>query len=223
MARWRKGITNYERRIKLFNYELRITPAGRWRNKLVKGDGWGELLENKWGIIWSREILCLSLHVDFYFFYMSFVREIIFQNNHGRFGDKVYRVINGRTFSSKYPVYVKGRKRSEKQVENNVIFGDAVNYAKRVNIDPTLRVKYERRRKALQNAWNLAIQDYMLRHLAKKYGPIDTSGWEELRRRGATLSDWEPERGIEMPVVIEETVSEEDGICRVAELVNPGG
>jgi len=114
---------------------------------------------------------------------MAFVTDIIFLNTHGKFGDKIYRVIHGRTVSSRYPVYKKGRKRSEKQEANNVTFSDATIYAKRVIIDPTLRCKYELRVKGLQNAWNLAIQDYMLRHRVKKIKGIDTSGYEELRRR----------------------------------------
>jgi hypothetical protein len=127
---------------------------------------------------------------------MAFVTDIIFLNTHGRFEDKIYRVIHGRTVSSRYPVYKKGRKRSEKQVANNVTFGDATIYAKRVIIDPTLRCKYELRVKGLQNAWNLAIQDYMLRHRVKKIKGIDTSGYEELRRRGVNLSTWESEKEI---------------------------
>jgi hypothetical protein len=128
---------------------------------------------------------------------MAFVTDIIFINTHGRFEDKVYRVIHGRTVSSRYPDYKKGRKRSEKQVANNVTFGDATIYAKRVIIDPTLRCKYELRVKGLQNAWNLAIKDYMLRHRVKKIKGIDTSGYEELRRRGVNLSTWES--GKEIP------------------------
>jgi 3-phenylpropionate/cinnamic acid dioxygenase small subunit len=125
---------------------------------------------------------------------MAFVTDIIFLNTHGRFKDKVYRVINGRTVSSRYPVYEKGRKRSEKQVANNVTFGDAAIYAKRVIIDPTLRYKYEERVKGLQNAWNLAIKDYMLRHRVKKIKGIDTSGYEELIRRSVNLSTWERDK-----------------------------
>jgi hypothetical protein len=127
---------------------------------------------------------------------MAFVTDIIFLNTHGRFEDKIYRVIHGRTVSSRYPVYKKGRKRSEKQDANNVTFGDATIYAKRVIIDPTLRCKYELRVKGLQNAWNLAIQDYMLRHRVKKIKGIDTSGYEELRRRSVNLSTWETDKEI---------------------------
>jgi hypothetical protein len=50
--------------------------------------------------------------------------------------------------------------------------------------------------KGLQNAWNLAIQDYMLRHRVKKIKGIDTSGYEELRRRGVNLSTWETEKDV---------------------------
>jgi hypothetical protein len=127
---------------------------------------------------------------------MAFVTDIIFLNTHGKFEDKIYRVIHGRTVSSRYPDYKKGRKRSEKQVANNVTFADATIYAKRVMIDPTLRCKYELRVKGLQNVWNLAIQDYMLRHRLKKIKGIDTSGFEELSRRGVNLSTWETEREI---------------------------
>jgi hypothetical protein len=127
---------------------------------------------------------------------MAFVTDIIFLNTHGRFEDKIYRVIHGRTVSSRYPVYLKGRKRSEKQVAINVTFADATIYAKKVIIDPTLRCKYELRMKGLQNAWNLAIRDYMLRHRVKKIKGIDTSGYEELRRRGVNLATWESEKEI---------------------------
>jgi len=127
---------------------------------------------------------------------MAFVTDIIFLNTHGKFGDKIYRVIHGRTVSSRYPVYKKGRKRSKKQIANNVTFGDATIYAKRVIIDPTLRCKYELRVKGLQNAWNLAIRDYMLRHRVKKIKGIDTSGYEELRRRSVNLTTWESEKEI---------------------------
>ena len=125
---------------------------------------------------------------------MAFVTDIIFLNSHGRFKDKVYRVINGRTVSSRYPVYKKDRKRSEKQVANNVTFADATIYAKKVIIDPTLRSKYQLRVKGLQNAWNLAIQDYMLRHKVKKIKGLDTGGYEELRRRGVNFTTWESEK-----------------------------
>jgi len=66
--------------------------------------------------------------------------------------------------SSRYPVYRKTGRGSKKQVANNLTFSDATIYAKKVLIDPTLRCKYELRVKGLQNAWNLAIRDYMLRH-----------------------------------------------------------
>ncbi|MGA3013144.1 MAG: hypothetical protein ABSD71_03805 [Bacteroidales bacterium] len=145
------------------------------------------------GIKGFRAYLCV-LNQDPY--KMAFVTDIIFLNTHGKFEDKIYRVIHGRTVSSRYPVYKKGRKRSEKQVANNVTFGDATIYAKRVMIDPTLRCKYELRVKGLQNAWNLAIRDYMLRHRVKKIKGIDTSGYEELRRRSVNFSTWEMEKEI---------------------------
>ena len=154
---------------------------------------------------------------------MAFVTDIIFLNTHGRFKDKIYRVIHGRTVSSRYPVYKKGGKKSEKQVANNVTFADATIYAKRVIIDPTLRCKYELRVKGLQNVWNLAIQDYMLRHRVKKIKGIDTSGYEELSRRGVNLSTWEVE--MEIPAT---GVNNEDPTNKVESLVTaevpfPGG
>jgi hypothetical protein len=154
---------------------------------------------------------------------MAFVTDIIFLNTHGRFKDKVYRVINGRTVSSRYPVNKKGRKRSEKQVANNVIFADATIYAKRVIIDPTLRCKYELRVKGLQNAWNLAIQDYMLRHRAKKIKGIDTSGYKELSRRGVNLSTWETEKGESKPLLSIEEPSQSVISLLAAEVPFPGG
>ena len=154
---------------------------------------------------------------------MAFVTDIIFLNTHGRFEDKIYRVIHGRTVSSRYPVYKKGRKRSEKQVANNVTFGDATIYAKRVIIDPTLRCKYELRVKGLQNAWNLAIRDYMLRHRVKKIKGIDTSGYEELSRRGVNFSTWESEKEIPATRSLNEGLTKKVESVVTAEVLYRGG
>ena len=154
---------------------------------------------------------------------MAFVTDIIFVNTHGRFKDKIYRVIHGRTVSSRYPVYKKGRKRSEKQVAVNVTFADATIYAKRVMIDPTLRCKYEERVKGLQNAWNLAIRDYMLRHRVKKIKGVDTSGYEELRRRSVNLSTWESEKEIPATGLLNEAPTHKVESLVTAEVPFPGG
>ena len=155
--------------------------------------------------------------------YMSLVREIVFQNNQGRLGDRVYRVINGRTFSSRYPVYKKGRKRSKKQCDNNAKFRDATVYAKRVMIDPTLRRKYEVRAKALQNAWNLAIQDYMLRHRDKRVKGVDTSEWEELLRSETNFNVEEMQRVEGYNSLIDNVFKSFDECMVTSELHNPGG
>ena len=154
---------------------------------------------------------------------MALVTDIIFQNNRGRFGDKVYRVINGRTFSSRYPVYRKGRKRSQKQCDNNARFRDATIYAKRVMIDPTLRWKYEVRVKALQNAWNLAIQDYMLRHRDKKVKGVDTSEWEELLRSETNFRDEEMQRVEVYNSLIDNVSKSSEESMVISELHYPGG
>jgi len=60
-----------------------------------------------------------------------------------------------------------------------VRFKDATDYAKKVLANPELKAKYQKKVKGLQNAWNLAISDFMLQSKREK---IDTSGYEVLKR-----------------------------------------
>ena len=50
---------------------------------------------------------------------------------------------------------------------------------KKVMANPELKAKYQKKVKGPQNAWNLAISDFMLQSKREK---IDTSGYEALRR-----------------------------------------
>jgi hypothetical protein len=104
--------------------------------------------------------------------------DILFRKQHGRFDKWIYRVVRGHTIRSRYPDY-SGMKRTEKQMANQVRFKDATDYAKKVLANPELKAKYQKKVKGLQNAWNLAISDFMLQSKREK---IDTSGYEALKR-----------------------------------------
>jgi len=104
--------------------------------------------------------------------------DILFRKQHGRFDKWIYRVVRGHTIRSRYPDY-SHIIRSERQVANQVRFRDATDYAKKVLANPELKAKYQKKVKGLQNAWNLAISDFMLQSKREK---IDTSGYEALKR-----------------------------------------
>jgi hypothetical protein len=104
--------------------------------------------------------------------------DVLFSNQHGRFDKWIYRVVRGHTIRSRYPDYSHIIK-SERQLANQVRFKDATDYAKKVLANPELKAKYQKKVKGLQNAWNLAISDFMLQSKREK---IDTSGYEALKR-----------------------------------------
>jgi len=90
----------------------------------------------------------------------------------------IYRVVKGHTIRSRYPDY-SNMIRSERQLANQGRFKDATDYAKKVLANPELKAKYQKKVTGLQNAWNLAISDFMLQSKREK---IDTSGYEALKR-----------------------------------------
>jgi hypothetical protein len=104
--------------------------------------------------------------------------DVIFRKQHGRFDKWIYRVVKGHTVRSRYPDY-SNMIRSERQLANQVRFKDATDYAKKVLANPELKAKYQKKVTGLQNAWNLAISDFMLQSKREK---TDTSGYEALRR-----------------------------------------
>ena len=104
--------------------------------------------------------------------------DVIFRNQHGRFDKWIYRVVKGHTVRSRYPDY-SNMIRSERQLANQVRFRDATDYAKKVLANPELKAKYQKKVTGLQNAWNLAISDFMLQSKREK---TDTSGYEALGR-----------------------------------------
>jgi len=104
--------------------------------------------------------------------------DVIWKNQHGRFDQWIFRVVGGHTVRSRYPDY-SNKKWTQKQVASQVRFKDATNYAKMVLADPKLKAKYQKRVTGLQNAWNLAIGDYMRR---SKREDIDMSGYNAPRR-----------------------------------------
>jgi hypothetical protein len=104
--------------------------------------------------------------------------DVLFSNQHGRFDKWIYRVVRGHTIKSRYPDYSHIIK-SERQLANQVRFKDATDYAKKVLANPELKAKYQKKLKGLQNAWNLAISDFMLQSKREK---IDTSDYQALKR-----------------------------------------
>jgi hypothetical protein len=110
--------------------------------------------------------------------------DVLFRNQHGRFDKWIYRVVRGHTIRSRYPDYSR-MKWSDKQAACRVRFKDATDYAKKVLANPELKAKYQQKVKGPQNAWNLAISDFMLQSKREK---IDTSGYEALKRDLFTIS-----------------------------------
>ena len=104
--------------------------------------------------------------------------DVIWKNQHGRFDQWIFRVVGGHTVRSRYPDY-SNMKWTDKQAASRVRFKDATDYAKMVLADPKLKAKYQKRVTGLQNAWNLAIGDFMRR---SKREEIDTSGYDAPRR-----------------------------------------
>ncbi len=113
------------------------------------------------------------------YYFMAIVDDdVICRNQHGRFDKWIFRVVGGHTVRSRYPDY-SSAKWSDKQTFCRVRFKDATDYAKKVMANPELKAKYQKKVRGLQNAWNLAIGDFMLK--SKREG-IDTSGYEALKR-----------------------------------------
>ncbi len=103
---------------------------------------------------------------------------VLWKNQHGRFDKWIFRVVGGHTVRSRYPDY-SDKQWTQKQVASQVKFKDATDYAKMVMANPKLKAKYQKRVIGLQNAWNLAIGDFMRRSRREE---VDTSGYEVLRR-----------------------------------------
>ncbi len=110
--------------------------------------------------------------------------DVIWRKQHGRFDKWIYRVVGDHTIRSRYPDY-SNAEWSQKQEACRVRFKDATDYAKKFLANPKLKAKYQKRVKGLQNAWNLAVGDFMLKSKREK---IDTSGYKALKRELFNIS-----------------------------------
>ena len=114
-------------------------------------------------------------------------RDIILSQYSGRFGDKILRHVGKHTILSRCHDYSNARW-SIKQVDNRVRFSDATKYATKVLKDPRMRAIYKKRAQGLQNAWNVAISDFLLN---RRIDETDTSGYEALKKDLMRVSAWE--------------------------------
>ena len=103
---------------------------------------------------------------------------IIMKFQRGRYGDQVYRHCGDHTVVSRYPDY-SNMKWTDKQAASRVRFKDATDYGKKVLAIPKLKARYKKKAKPGQNAWNLAIADFMLQSKKEK---IDTTSYEVLKK-----------------------------------------
>jgi len=93
----------------------------------------------------------------------------------GKLGKQVvFRLWSGATILAKAPVVNQSRMKSEGRIKAMLRFKEAVGYAKKAMSDPELKQIYNSRRKARQNAYAKAIQDF---YEAPDIGKIDLSNW----------------------------------------------
>ncbi|MGA3013157.1 MAG: hypothetical protein ABSD71_03870 [Bacteroidales bacterium] len=86
---------------------------------------------------------------------------ILLKYRHGKLGNEIYRVVNGKTVVSKAPDYSK-IKWSQAQKENRTLLAKASAYAREAIKDPEKCAFYEKKKKSNQNAFNVAVAEFML-------------------------------------------------------------
>ncbi len=98
---------------------------------------------------------------------MAWVKENVLMRGHaGRIGtDVVFKIINGETFSGKYPDRTKV-KYSKEQLKVKKIFAEAAKFASDIVNDPVKRRAYKR--KDLTSVYHSALADFMAASRPKK-------------------------------------------------------
>jgi predicted HTH transcriptional regulator len=98
---------------------------------------------------------------------MAWVKENVLMRGHaGRIGtDVVFKIINGKTFSGKYPDKRKG-KYSKEQLKVKKIFKAAAKFASDIVNDPAKRAAYKR--KGRTSVYHSALADFMAASRPKK-------------------------------------------------------
>ncbi len=91
---------------------------------------------------------------------MAWVKDNVLMRGHaGRIGtDVVFKIINGKTFSGKYPDKRKG-KYSKEQLKVKKIFKAAAKFASDIVNDPAKRAAYKR--KGRRSVYHTALADFM--------------------------------------------------------------
>lgn len=98
---------------------------------------------------------------------MAWVKDNVLMRGHaGRIGtDVVFKIINGKTFSGKYPDRTKV-KYSKEQLKVKKIFADAAKFASDIVNDPTKRAAYKREGRI--SVYHSALADFMAANSPEK-------------------------------------------------------
>jgi hypothetical protein len=112
---------------------------------------------------------------------MALVKNVLLQGIRGKLGDKVYRVMRGKTFVQAAPVYNKNRTPSRKELEIRARFTNAIAFARKAMVTWKLREHYEKAKKANRGmtAFGLAVRNAMENPVVLH---IDTRGYTGLPR-----------------------------------------
>jgi hypothetical protein len=86
---------------------------------------------------------------------------IILKYRRGKVGKEIYRVVKGKTVLSKAPDYSK-IKWSDAQKQNRIQMAQASAYAREAIKDPEKLAFYLKKKKPNQNAFNVAVAEFML-------------------------------------------------------------
>ena len=101
-------------------------------------------------------------------------QNVITAGIYGRIGNLIFRRWNNKSVVSAAPNYSK-RKWSKAQTDNRMRFRDAMAFAKEAMKDPVKRAYYRKKAKQMQTAWNVAVQEYMMK---PEINDIDISGYK---------------------------------------------
>jgi hypothetical protein len=110
---------------------------------------------------------------------MALVKNVLLQGIRGKVGDKVYRVLRGKTFVQAAPVYNKNRIPSQNQLATRARFSKAIAIARKVMVTREFRVIYEQEKKVNRGVtiFGLAVRNAMENPVVLH---IDTRGYNGL-------------------------------------------
>jgi hypothetical protein len=110
---------------------------------------------------------------------MALVKNVLLQGIRGKLGDKVYRVMRGKTFVQAAPVYNKNRIPSQNELAARARFTNAIAFARKAMVTWKLREYYEKVKKAHRGMtiFGIAVRNAMENPVVLH---IDTRGYNGL-------------------------------------------